>query len=380
MNCVETTYNFSYLQTENTLQLRAEEAEVESLCKVISLERKEALPALRHLKDFLNIEGTLNFEKLNGGDCNTPILISKLTDFNKIPMGVLKHEPNSVWAEKRMKAMDEMRSDGFDQLPFILKDIKGNYLVKLGEAFFSCIEYLEPDSDQSYSIEQMFMLTSSFHSYSKRSSFTEALMTRALDTYCNENISHLDEKLIKWNPSIFESEAWKDCVKCAAYFTSQDFLNIYNSLPKQIIHGDITPNNTVISRGKFFFIDLDKVRTDVRLFDFATFSGWSFLEEYLTLTENDRLFTCIQTCYGPLEQVEKDYFHIIVLFGRCGVLEWSLRELKQALHVKDLKKEQRFGYILKGTMREINEIIKRIPQIKKIITDDWRCYTPKDEF
>ena len=51
------------------------------------------------------------------------------------------------------------------------------------------------------------------------------------------------------------------------------------------------------------------------------------------------------------------------------MLEWSLRELKKALCDKDLQKEQEFGNILKGTIREINEIYKRIPQIKKVITE-----------
>jgi thiamine kinase-like enzyme len=355
------------MQTLNPLQFAAEKAELESFCKVMSLEREEALPALRNLKVFLNTEGYLNFEKLDGGDNNAPILIFKLIDFNKIPIGVLKREPNSLRAEKRMTALDEMRSNGFEQLPYILKDIKGNYLVKLGEASFSCIEYLEPDSDQSNSFEQMFMLASSFHAYSKKSSLTEELRSKSLDKYSNENTSRLDRELLKWNPSIFETGAWQNCVKCASYFTSQEFLKIYNSLPSQLIHGDITPNNTITSKGKSFFIDFDSVKTDIRLLDFATFSGWSFLENYLTLTENDKLLSCIQTCYGNLEEMEKDNFHSIVLFRRCYVLEWSLSELKQALDCKDLKKEQQFGSILQGTIREINEICKRIPQIKKII-------------
>ncbi|MBA3284874.1 MAG: hypothetical protein H0U27_07420 [Nitrosopumilus sp.] len=363
MNFVETVYKNLHAQTLNPLQFTSEKAELESFCKVIPLEREEALSALCNLKIFLNVEGSLSFEKLNGGDCNAPILISKPSDLNKI--GVLKHEPKSLWAEKRMKALDEMRRDGFEQLPNILKDIKGNYLVKLGEASFSCIEYIEPDSDQSSSFEQMLMLASSFHAYSKRSSFTEELLSE--ETYSNDNTSHLDPELIKWDPSIFETEAWKVCVKCAGYFISQKFLKVYNSLPRQLIHGDITPNNTITSRGTSFFIDLDKVKTDVRLLDFATFSGWSFLEQYLTLVENDKLSSCIQTCYGDLEEVEKEYFPIIVLFVRCGIIEWSLMELKQSLYDKDLKKEQQFGNILKGTIREINEICKRIPQIKKII-------------
>ncbi len=369
MSFVSPVYCASVAHTLHHLKFASEKTEFESFCSVMPLEKKEALAALYNLKVFLNTEECLSFEKINGGDCNAPILIFKFTNFYKIPIGVLKHEPNSSWAEKRMKAMDEMKSNGFERLPHILKDIKGNYLVKLGETSFSCIEYLKPDSDQSSSIEQMFMLAASFHNYSKRSSLTEDLRSSALDNYSNENISHLTPELMEWNPSIFVTEAWKNCIKSAHYFTSQSFLKIYNSLPTQLIHGDITPNNTIISNGKSFFIDLDKVRTDVRLLDFATFSGWSFLERYLTLTEEDKLFSCIQTNYGALEDAEKEYFPIIVLFVRCCVLEWSLRELKQALYDKDLQKEQQFGSILRGAIREINEIWKRIPQIKEIIKE-----------
>ena len=268
-----------------------------------------------------------------------------------------------------MKAIDEMKDNGFEQFPYILKSIKGNYLVKLGEAYFSCIEYLKPDFDQSSSIEQMFILASNFHANSIKNSSTESLRSRALEKYSDESIYHLEPELIAWNSSIFATEAWINCVKSAHYFTSQSFLKIYNSLPTQLIHGDITPNNTIISKGKSFLIDFDKVRTDVRLLDFATFSGWNFLERYLSLTEEDRLSSCIQKCYGALEEIEEEYFPLIVLFGRCGVLEWSLRELKQALCDKDLQKQQQFGNILKGTIREINEICKRIPQIKEIIKE-----------
>lgn len=341
--------------------------EIESFCKVVAVEEEEALAALQNLKLFINSEDSLSFCKLRGGDCNAPILISKLVNFDKIPLGVLKYEPDISWAEKRMKALDEMRKNGYDQLPQILKDIEGNYLVKLGESFFSCIEYFEPDSDQSSSIEQMFMIASRFHTYSNRSSWTEELRSISLDNYSNENSSNLDLKLIQWNSSLFKTEAWQNCVKCAQYFTSQSFLKIYNRLPVQLIHGDITPNNTIISQGRSFVIDLDKVRTDVRLLDFATFSGWSFLEQYLKLTEEQKLFSCIQMYYGNLEVAEYEYFSLIVLYVRCCVLEWSLRELKHALNNDNVEKEQQFAKIFKDTIKEINEIYKRIPQIKEIL-------------
>lgn len=97
------------------------------------------------------------------------------------------------------------------------------------------------------------------------------------------------------------------------------------------------------------------------------FCGWTFLERFLTLAEGEKLYSCIQACYGELEENEKKYFSLIVLFNRCGVLEWSVREVRQALHDNDWQREQRFRTILMGTIREINEIYRRIPQLTRLL-------------
>jgi hypothetical protein len=68
-----------------------------------------------------------------------------------------------------------------------------------------------------------------------------------------------------------------------------------------------------------------------------------------------------------LEEVEKEHFHHIILLGRCGVLSWALQVLKQALENRDLETEQRFQVILAGTIREINEIYKRVPHMASIV-------------
>lgn len=344
----------------NTVDFQLQKIESDSFSQIMPLKGEEATLALKKIKSFLNTHHYLCFARLQGGDCNAPILISKFLDSHKIPFAVLKFEPDGIWGEKRMRALGEMRQSGLDQLPCILKDPKGQYLVSLGESSFSCIEYLEPDSDQSSSIEQMFMLTSAFHAFSKRCPFTDELLSRSIDRYTDENVSTLDPELIKWYSSIFNTEDWANCVKCAHYFTLPAFHTIYDSLPTQLIHGDITAHNTLTSNGKRFFIDFDRMRTDIRLLDFAIFSGWSFLDRYLELVEKGQLVSCIQNCYGPLEEIEYKYFSHIVLFGRCGALKWALRELKRALETKDLQKEQQFATILNGAIREINQIYKRV--------------------
>lgn len=84
--------------------------------------------------------------------------------------------------------------------------------MNLGDRFYSCIEYLEPDPnpDQSISIEQIFMLTSKFHLHSRENSLTEELHDNALLKYSSYNISHLDPELIKWNSPILKLRIGKD--------------------------------------------------------------------------------------------------------------------------------------------------------------------------
>lgn len=340
---------------------------IDSLCKMISLEKADAQSALYNLKNFLNTEEDLSFEKLKGGAYNAPILVFISAGHHKISLGVLKHEQDSSLAEKRMHALDEMIKNGFEHFPRILRDKAGEYLVNLGGEFYSCIEYLEPDSNQPLSFEEMFKLTSNFHAYSKNIHLTEAHYKRTLDWFCesSSSITNLDPKLMQWDPSIFKTDAWEECVQCSHYFISPSFREIYDNLPALLIHGDITPNNIIFSGGQPFFIDLETARTDVRLRDFAVFSGGVFLEQYLTLLEEDKLFSCIQANYGDLENEEKEYFPLIVLLERCGVLAWSLQVLKQSLYDQDLQKAQMFRDIVTNTIREINEMCKRISHIKE---------------
>jgi len=360
-------------------------AEIESFSEIFPQTNMEASSFIRALKNFLNTEFELRFATLPGGDCNKPILVYKFADSQKTPFVVLKRERDSQWGEKRMGALDEIRMNGFDHLPKIFKDKNNHFLFEVDQNWFSCIEYIKPDRDQPSSLEEMFMLTSDFHKYARTSSMTQELQSSLLESYSTETSSDLDPELAKRYSAIFEPKAWETCVKCAEYFKTDAFRKIYEMLPKQVIHGDITPFNTIVSGGKPYIVDLDTARTDIRLYDFATFLGWNFLNTYVSIEENDKIqgknfldrylsleedgkfSSCIQTCYGGLEEIEREYLSLIVLFGRCNVLHWMLKELKEAIQTKNVQKEQRFASVLPGAIREINEIYHRIPKIKEIV-------------
>ncbi len=168
------------------------------------------------------------------------------------------------------------------------------------------------------------MLASRFHSCSKSSNFKNELRSPSLERYSIKNSTDIAPELRKWNPSLFESDAWKNCLKCAAYYTSPSFHDIYEQLPTQVLHGDIHHNNIILSKGKYFLIDFDRVRTDVRLMDFALFLGWTHIDQYIQLTQEGKLFSLFQSCYGSLEDIEKQNLALIISFRRCCAMEWAL--------------------------------------------------------
>lgn len=344
-----------------------EKIEIDSICCALGLDVNEAYASLQNLKLFLNINDHLSFRILKGGSCNAPIVISRISYSQVIPIAVLKLEPKREWALLRLKALEEMRENEFYEIPNIFISSSGEYLVQLGDDFYSCMEYIEPDENSSLTFENMVSLTRRFHMYSYSCLTEQALTLRTLDTHSTLNILQLTQELYRWNPSIFFSDSWDICVKCAQFFNTPTFRHIYDRLPTQIIHGDLTPNNVVVSKGHSYLVDFEMLRTDIRLLDFAFFTGWSFLDRYIDLIKNDQFGLTLQFCYGSLEDIEKQYFHLIVMFGRCGVLDWALSELKQALYENDLEKQQKFQGIVERTIHEINTIYNAIPELRDML-------------
>lgn len=358
----------------DSITLTPEENEIVSFCKVMSLETTCVESALLQLKAFLDIKENLIFERLMGGGCNAPIAIYRTENNHRIPVGVLKnessYESHHLMAENILRALDEMKENGCECLPRILKNSERKCLVNIGGTFYSCVEYLESDPHEKHSLEGMFKLTSKFHAYSKGSSFTNELRDSWPEKfqYSGRCITNLDSLLMQWDPTIFEADSWNECVKYGNYFISESFRQMFLKLPTQLIHGDISCQNIVYSSGQPYFIDFDKTRTDARILDFACFCGWNFLEQYIQLMQENRLLDCIQNWYGDLEEIEKEYFPIIVLFNRFDILGWSVTMLKQSIVAQDAQNIQIFRGILINTISEINQMVSRIPQINELIS------------
>lgn len=316
------------------------------------------------IRKLFNVDGYLKFEKLTGGIVNAPVYVFQ-TD--KTFAGVFKYEKNPSFAEKRLRAIAEIKESGFEHLPCILKNKNGEYLTKLGKTTYSCIEYLEPDSNQTelqkqLSFEDMLVLTSKFHTYAKKNSLANDLRKSKLDQYLARMFYFSDPCLLQWDLSLFATNSWKKISEIASYFSSELFQEIYRRLPTQLIHGDNAPTNLIFSKGKPFFIDLDAVRTDIRLLDFAVFTGWNYLEKYVELVKENRLLSCIETHYGNLEEIEKKHFHTIVLFRQMEFLAWILKMLKQSLSDQDKEKLKEFKELFIRHVKQINQMLNTLEQ------------------
>ncbi len=342
--------------------------ESESLCRTLSLEQSDVMDALQNLKAFLATDHHLDFEILTGGAFNPPALVSRWDSSNKVPLGVVKLEQEALQAAMRMKTLDTMRNQGCDLLPRTLQSPKGEYLANLGGRWYSCMEYLIAEEKPFISFEEMLRLTSKFHTYSKTCCLTESHFRRTLDYFLEvcSAISDPNPQLMQWDPSIFNTIAWENSVQCTQYLTSPLFRKIYDSLPMQLIHGDIAPHNVIFSSGKPFLIDFESMRMDIRLRDFATFSAEYFLDQFLDLSEKDQLIPYIQENYGELEAIEKDYLPFIVLLERCAALAWRLQVLAQAMSTQDAQKMQELHLHILITLDQINKIC-RLPAIQSQI-------------
>jgi len=346
--------------------------EVESFCRVFSVEEKVASTAIPNLKNILGIHNPLTFSMLKGGNKNCPILVTKHDGNRALPFAVLKRESKPQSATARLRIIDMMQRQGCRQLPHIFKSKDNAYLVPVGKNIFSCMAYIKSDVEgrSLFTLDQMFELVRAFHAHSRLVPEIEDLGARDIDRYSDIKYAQLAPELMAWNSALFTSEAWGRCVKCARYFIQPSFRAIYNQLPVHVVHGDIHSGNVIVSNGQHFLVDFDLLKKDIRLLDFVTFAGSINLDEFLRVVEEGRLSSFIHAHYGNLEEIEEKYLPFIVLFGRCCALSWSLGVLKEAIVNKDAEKIAHFKAFVESRIHEIDRLYTHIPEIRAAIPSE----------
>lgn len=283
---------------------------------------------------------SLSFEQLPGCH-NAPVHVFHGRGNNRKSLGVFKREKSFSFVEYQMHALAEIKV-GFGHLPKIVRNRAGQYVTKLGENFYTIIEYLKPDPNheervQNFSFNEMVSLVKEFHNYSERSSYAHQLAKSSLDRCLSDADYFSDHELISWLSTFCSSNEWERVKELHNYFVSASFREIYNSMPKTVLHGDFHLANIIFSQGKPFLIDFEAMRYDVRLWDFAPLCcGRAFVKHYLTLLKTKELFPLIEAHYNPLTTVEKEHFHDIILLRKMYLIGRYLHISKEALIRKDI--------------------------------------------
>lgn len=338
--------------------------ELESFCEAFSFKINDGFYFLNNLKKFLNTNESLKFEKTNESDPNSSIIVSQVINGKSNFSYILKQV--SLISQKRLNAIEEMISNKNDHFIPIIKDAENNYMILLGESLYLSFEYLKPDINSVHTLEHMFIWTANFHEYSEKYFFNDENELNSLQIYLNQAYFNINEEIVQVNPTLFKSKEFELTLKFAKYFSSESFFKIYNSLPTRFIHGNISPSNIILNKSKFYFFDYEKIRNDIRLLDFAKYCGSDFLEKYLDLSKQNKLFLCLNVCYGSLDPIEIQYFHLITMFGRCFLFNQFLGELESALNNNNFKKVEELNHFLEKIIKEIISLYT-IPQLQEFI-------------
>jgi len=299
---------------------------------------------LETVRDFYFLKDSISLKKLPGGIVNPPIAI--FTE-NMLPIGVFKRVLNSFrLAAAQLEVLDKMKSKGFNHLPSLIKNKNNQFLTKIGDNYFYFLQFIPRDENAIIGFDEFLKITIQFHSYAKGFQVYKILKISKLDEYRLRSKVFKDTWFAQTMPNIFKQPIWNKIIKFADYFSTEDFQAIYKKLPVQIIHGDNNQTNVIISSKIPYFIDLDSLRFDIRLLDFASFFRYGGFQKYLELSKNRNLFSYINNFYRNkkerLTTYEKQNFHLVVVFSHLEFLSWAMESLKQAKLEGNKQKEDQF--------------------------------------
>jgi Ser/Thr protein kinase RdoA (MazF antagonist) len=273
---------------------------------------------------------------LLGGIVNAPIYVFTEKNGTEFPLGVFKKERhNATFANQRLQFLESMKKDGFPHLPTIIKNVNNQYLTTIDGATYSCFEYLFPDPSpqkKPISFSVTLQILGQFHAAAQKLPDAEALYWS--NRYIKRAHYFSDEVLKELKSNLLDTPVWKQITRLSQFFATDEFVNIYNSLPRQIIHGDVHSNNILLSNKIPYFIDFDEMHYGVRLWDFASCILFDFLEEFLIMYQNGTLLSFIESNYEisgiRLNELEKKHLLEIVLFKQIETMAWEIETLKSA--------------------------------------------------
>lgn len=173
------------------------------------------------------------------------------------------------------------------------------------------------------------------------------------------------------DPSLFETDAWEKIIVLSDFYASSEFEKIYDSLPKQVVHGDTHAGNVIKSKNQFYLIDFDLMRYDIRLWDLACCISFSFFDEFLEKIANGTCSSFIESQYElsgiSLELCEKKYLCEIVKFRKMDAISWFLEMMHEGIVDHNEAQYEQFRKALIKQMADLNALIRdTAPAIRRI--------------
>ena len=317
---------------------------------------------LETVRDFYFLKGPIFLKRLPGGIVNPP---TGIFTKNMLPIGVFKSVLGSPQlAAVRLKVLDKIKSKGFIHLPRIIMNKKNQFLTNIGNSCFYFLQFIPQDDNTVIDFDEFLKITIQFHSYAKKLQVPEVLKISKLDEYRLRSKIFNDPWFVQNKPNIFRQPIWNKIISLGNYLSSENFQSIYKRLPAQIIHGDNNQTNVIISNKIPYLIDLDTLRFDVRLLDFASFFRYGGFQKYLELSKNGNLSSYINNFYKnkreKLTTFEERNFHLIVAFSHLEFLSWSMESLKQAKLNENKQMEKQFLSYIATYIDQLQKLIEFI--------------------
>lgn len=234
-----------------------------------------------------------------------------------------------LWSKERKCVIDDIVRHGFSCITPVIAGKDGETSFKLGPYLCYFTPYVKPmEPKVGVNLRHAMEILSLFHCRSGinalESSGIEGLLY-ACRTFSTEMIVDVED-LFSGNliGIAYEYEKWKKYFILAEYFSTSEFRDKYNALPKCVVHGNLRPSSMVmLSDWSATIVDVGMMRQDVRLFDICnTLTCPEYVDEYLSLVNENQVISFMDAYYGKLTDVENLNFQMMMVF--CLINRLSL--------------------------------------------------------